>query len=152
MRVFVDVNVPMYAAGFAHPYKDACLWLMTELVMGSWQAETDAECLQEILHRYGAQGKFDMGLRVVAQMRAVVEQIHPITDFTIHITERNFARYTPSGMQARDCIHLAVMQQQGITQIVTADRHFDNLEGITRLDPLSLYQDAGSPDIAAMFW
>ena len=46
MRVFVDVNVPMYAAGVDHPYKDACIWVMSELVMDRWQGETDTESLQ----------------------------------------------------------------------------------------------------------
>ncbi len=150
MRVFVDVNVPMYAAGVDHPYKDACIWVMSELVMDRWQGETDTESLQEILHRYGARGRTDIGLQVVAHMRAVVDHIHPIGDHTMRLTERNFARFTPGGMQARDCIHLAVMQEQGISQIITADRHFDNLPGITRLDPLALYRDAGSPDISAL--
>jgi hypothetical protein len=30
--LFLDVNVPMYAAGKEHPYKASCVWLMTEIV------------------------------------------------------------------------------------------------------------------------
>ena len=43
------------------------------------------------------------------------------------------------------------MQEQDISQIITANRRFDNLPGITRLDPLALYRDAGGPDIATLF-
>jgi len=36
-------------------------------------------------------------------------------------------------LSARDAIHLAVMQQNGISQILTFDSGFDGFPGITRL-------------------
>jgi predicted nucleic acid-binding protein len=39
-------------------------------------------------------------------------------------------------LSARDLIHLAILQRVGATHIVTADRSFDGIDGITRLDPL----------------
>jgi hypothetical protein len=38
-------------------------------------------------------------------------------------------------LSARDLIHVAVMQRMGAKHIVSADRAFDRIEGITRLDP-----------------
>jgi len=32
------------------------------------------------------------------------------------------------------------MLNNGITEIISADRHFDNIEGITRLDPREFVQ------------
>lgn len=40
-------------------------------------------------------------------------------------------------LSARDRIHLAVMQRLGIDQIISTDRAFDGLPGVTRLDPLA---------------
>jgi len=39
------------------------------------------------------------------------------------------------GLQARDRIHLAVMERLGISRIVSTDRAFDSARGVTRLDP-----------------
>ncbi len=49
--VFVDVNVPMYAAGKPHVYKEACVWLLTEIGDGRLSAAIDAEIFQVILYR-----------------------------------------------------------------------------------------------------
>jgi predicted nucleic acid-binding protein len=38
--------------------------------------------------------------------------------------------------EARDLVHVAVMERVGATAIVTADTTFDGLKGIERLDPL----------------
>ena len=35
----------------------------------------------------------------------------------------------------RDAAHAAAMLDNGLTYIIIADRHFDIIEGITRLDP-----------------
>jgi len=45
----------------------------------------------------------------------------------------------------RDLVHLAVMRRAGCTHIVTADRGFDGLSGIQRLDPLDV--DRWAPDL-----
>jgi predicted nucleic acid-binding protein len=36
-------------------------------------------------------------------------------------------------LTARDAIHLAVMHEHGIEEIMSFDRHFDGLPGISRL-------------------
>jgi hypothetical protein len=37
----LDINVPMYAAGRAHPYREACIWVMTEITEGRLAAAID---------------------------------------------------------------------------------------------------------------
>lgn len=37
------------------------------------------------------------------------------------------------------------MQSHGLTHIISPDTHFDLVAGITRLDPLALYQQAQQP-------
>jgi len=32
--VFLDVNIPMYAAGRPHEYKESCAWIMGEIAQG----------------------------------------------------------------------------------------------------------------------
>jgi predicted nucleic acid-binding protein len=41
-------------------------------------------------------------------------------------------------LEARDLIHFAVMRRFGVTRIISADRGFDGVPGIERLDPKRL--------------
>lgn len=38
----------------------------------------------------------------------------------------------------RDLIHVAVMRRLGIAHVVSADRDFDGIPGVTRLDPMDV--------------
>src|SRR6266699_3725920 len=50
----VDSNVPMYLIGTPHPHKVDAQRLLEKLVSDRERLVTDAEVLQEILHRYVA--------------------------------------------------------------------------------------------------
>ena len=49
------------------------------------------------------------------------------------VSARELADAHPD-LTARDLLHLAVMKQHGITEIITADRKFDGVPGIRRID------------------
>lgn len=121
----------MYLVGAAHPHKADAQRLLERLISERRRLVTDAEVLQEILHRYVAirrrdaiQPAFDVLLGVVDQVfpvdRAVVDRAKAV----VLGTDR---------LSARDAVHLAVMEQQGIAQIVSFDAGFDGLPGIERL-------------------
>jgi len=87
--ILVDSNIPMYLVGAPHPHKvDAQRW-MERLLSDRQRLVTDAEVLQEILHRYVAvnrrdaiQPAFDSLLGVVDEVlavdRAIVERAKAI--------------------------------------------------------------------------
>ena len=52
--IFVDSNIPMYVIGGAHPLRDPARRLLEEAVAANEPMCTDAEVLQEILHRFAA--------------------------------------------------------------------------------------------------
>jgi len=121
----------MYLIGAPHPHKGDAQRLLEKLVSDRQRLVTDAEVLQEILHRYVAidrrdaiQPAFDALLGVVDQVlavdRAAAERAKEIV-----LGRRQIS--------ARDAVHLAVMEQHGIEQILTFDSGFDGFPGITRL-------------------
>ncbi|MGH9604602.1 MAG: type II toxin-antitoxin system VapC family toxin [Terracidiphilus sp.] len=129
--IFVDSNIPMYLVGAPHPHKTGARRWLEELVAGQERLVTDAEVLQEILHRYvsiarpdAIQPAFDALLGVVDEVisvdRAAVERAREIV-------------LGRKGLSARDAVHLAVMQIRGIERILSFDRGFDGFPGITRL-------------------
>jgi Predicted nucleic acid-binding protein, contains PIN domain len=128
---FVDSNIPMYLVGGDHPHKADAQRLLERLISEGRRLVTDAEVLQEILHRYSAinrhaaiQPAFDAILAVVDEVltidRVTVQKAKEIVLGRRHIS-------------ARDAIHLAVMNQHGIDNILTLDSGFDAFPGITRL-------------------
>lgn len=136
----VDVNVPMYAAGRPHRFKDACAWLMVEITEGRFAAAVDAEAVQEILYRYGALQRWDVAVTMATSVLDIMPIVYPVHVADVRRAVELFGRYAPLGVAARDLIHVAVMQNNGVSRIVSTDEHFDLVEGITRLDPLRLFQ------------
>lgn len=49
--IFVDSNIPMYLVGAAHPNKEASRRRVERAIIEEERLVTDAEVLQEILHR-----------------------------------------------------------------------------------------------------
>jgi uncharacterized protein len=52
--ILVDSNIPMYLIGSPHPHKTDAQRLLETLIAKRESLVTDAEVLQEILHRYVA--------------------------------------------------------------------------------------------------
>ena len=129
--ILIDSNVPMYLVGAAHPHKSDARRLLEQLVSERERLVTDAEVLQEILHRYVAidrrdaiQPAFDAVLRVVDEVLVV----------DLAIAQR--AKEIVLGhrrLSARDAIHIAVMEHNGIDRILSFDLGFDGFPGIARV-------------------
>jgi uncharacterized protein len=132
---FLDVNVPMYAAGKDHPYKESCVWVLTEIANGRLDVVIDTEIIQEALYRYGAIQQWQIGAQMAENLLDLVPIVLPVTVETMKTAVSLFAHYAPQGVKARDLLHTAVMQNHQITHIISTDKHFDQIEGVTRLDP-----------------
>jgi predicted nucleic acid-binding protein len=72
----------------------------------------------------------------------LVPRILPVRDVEMQAAVTLFGQYGPQGVRARDTVHAAVMQIHGLTHIISSDAHFDLIAGVTRLDPIVLYQTA----------
>jgi predicted nucleic acid-binding protein len=139
--VFVDANVPMYAVGAAHPLKQPCIGFLETIARGDLAAVTDAEVLQEILHRYSAMGQRERAAEVVRLFVKVVPMVLPITLDDVERALDVHRRY--AGLQARDSLHVAVMINNGLQRIVSADQHFDAVAEVQRFDP-ALWPELGN--------
>ena len=138
-RVFLDVNILMYAGGKDHRYKESCVWIMTQVAEGTLAVATDTEAIQEILYRYGAIERWETGVAIVNALMQLVPEIYPIDLEDIRCAVGLFQTYGPKGITARDVLHAAVMMNRGLKEILSTDSHFDLIEGITRVDPEHLF-------------
>lgn len=121
----------MYLVGASHPHKaDAKRWL-EELVSNQERLITDAEVLQEILHRYVSIARPDAIQPAFDALLGVVDEVFPVDRGAVE-RARGIV-LGRRGLSARDAIHLATMQIHGIKKILSFDRGFDDFPGITRL-------------------
>lgn len=129
--IFLDSNIPMYLIGAAHAKKTESQILLERSIAAGERLVTDAEVLQEILHRYTA---IDRREAIAPAMRLtldIVDDVFPVEKADVlRATEitQNRAR-----LSARDCIHLAIMERHGVHSILSFDSDFDRWPGIRRI-------------------
>ena len=132
--VFIDANVPIYAAGGDHPLKEPCARILRSVAEDPQPFVTDSEVLQELLHRYLALGRWELGREVLrAFAEAMDGRVEPVLAEDVLSASRLADRHPD--VSARDLVHAAVMQRMGTGRIISADTDFDRMEGVERLDP-----------------
>lgn len=92
---------------------------------------TDAEVLQEILHRYVSINRLDAIQPAFDVLLNIVDEVLSVDRSVVERAKHIVLGYR--GLSARDAVHLAVMQQHGIQHILSFDSGFDSFPGITRL-------------------
>jgi hypothetical protein len=129
--IFVDSNIPMYLVGAPHPNREAARRALEEAVAAGELLCTDAEVLQDILHRYTAIRRPEDIDPAFDALLAIVDVVYPIERADVERARRLLAT-TPT-LSARDAVHIAVMQARDVGRILTFDGGFDGIPGIVRL-------------------
>jgi len=121
----------MYLIGATHPNKEAARRALEEAVAARETLCTDAEVLQEILHRYMAIRRPQDIDPAFDALLAVVDVVYPIERADVERARRLLA--TTPALSARDAIHISIMQARDIGRVLTFDAGFDGIPGVTRL-------------------
>ena len=128
--ILVDSNVPMYLVGAAHPHKADAQRLLEQCIAERRRLVADAEVLQEIPHRYVAIDRRDAIQPAFDALLGVVVEIFPVDASIVERAKAIVLGRRP--LSARDAVHVAVMEQHGIKEIMTFDVGFDGYPGISR--------------------
>ncbi len=129
--ILIDSNIPMYLVGAAHPHKIDAQRLVEKLISERRRLVTDAEVLQEILHRYIAVNRRDAIQATFDSLLGIIDDVLSIDRATVERAKEIV--FGNKRLSARDAIHLAVMEQHGISRILSFDTGFDGFPGIARL-------------------
>lgn len=129
--ILVDSNVPMYLIGAPHPHKVDAQRMLESLVAAGERLVSDAEVMQEILHRYVAIDRRNMIQPAFDALLAVVDEVFAVT--RDHALRAKDIVLGSRRLSARDALHLAVMAAHGVDRILSFDREFDGVPGVTRL-------------------
>jgi predicted nucleic acid-binding protein len=129
--IFVDSNIPMYLVGQAHPHKIDARNLIEVAISAGERLVTDAEVLQEILHRYVSIDRRDAIQPAFDALLGTVDEVFSITP--LDVDRAKTILLGKRRLSARDALHAAIMEREGIIRIMTFDAGFDGLPGVTRL-------------------
>ena len=132
--IFIDANVPIYAAGRGHDLKDPCIQVLLIAAEHPQAFVTDAEVLRELLHRY-------LAMRLWPQGREVFQRFTELMQGRVEAVQAADVQRAAGladihqDLGGRDLLHAAVMQRLGVRRIISADADFDRLPEVERLDP-----------------
>ena len=129
--IFVDSNIPMYLVGAAHPNKDTARRLLEQCITRGERLVTDAEVLQEILHRYHAIRRPDAVQPAFDAVLGAVDEVYPIERTDVEQAKSLMLGLAP--LSARDAVHVAVMKRRGVPRVLSFDAGFDAVGWIERV-------------------
>src|ERR1700733_12196725 len=107
----------MYLVGAAHPHKTESQVILERLIAGGQRLVTDAEVLQEILHRYSAIDRREAIGPALQAMLDIVDEVIPVEK--AQVLRAAEIIQNRAVMSARDALHIAVMESHGIRSILS---------------------------------
>jgi predicted nucleic acid-binding protein len=121
----------MYLIGAAHPHKTEAQVIVERLIAAGERLVTDAEVLQEILHRYTAIDKREAIAPALQVTLDIVDEVMPIGK--ADVLRAGEIVQNRALLSARDAVHIAVMEHHGIRSILSFDGDFDRWPGLRRI-------------------
>jgi len=145
---FIDTNILMYAAGAEHHLKEPCVRILQDIAHYNIPAYSNVEMLQEILHIYKSRKRAADGIKIVNDFTTIVDNIMSVHQKDIDRAMLLMEQLTNAAV--RDTVHIATMLHCGITNIVSADKHFADVPSIRRIDPLDWSEHLVKSDVTTM--
>jgi predicted nucleic acid-binding protein len=133
VTAFIDTAVPMYAAGADHPLREPCVRILELIRRGDLDGVTSTEVVQEITHRFLAVRRPEFAKQLAIDVLDLFAPVLPITHALMRRVPELGLKYP--ALQARDLTHVATCIHEGITDIISPDRAFDQVHEIRRIDP-----------------
>lgn len=127
-KVFIDTNIPIYAAGSSHSNKERSIKILEDISSGKIYGVTSVEVLQEILYRFQAINLLEKGIEIFDEFSNIVDEILPI-NLNIVESAKSIMMKTPA-INTRDAVHAATIIYYNISFIASFDKHFKNIENI----------------------
>jgi predicted nucleic acid-binding protein len=129
--ILIDSNIPIYLIGAAHPHKLDAQRLLERSIGAAERLVTDAEVLQEILHRYTAIGRRDAIQPAFDALLGVVDAVFPVE--LVDVERAKTILHGQPLLSARDALHVAIMERNEVERIMSFDHGFDDVPGIQRV-------------------
>jgi predicted nucleic acid-binding protein len=132
-RFLYDTAVFVYAYGGDHPYAEPCREIVNRAGDGEIRGEASADLVQELMHQRARRtGDRSRAAREAGAAAALCE-LHEVRPEDVLRALEVFAATVR--LDSRDAVFAAVALNRGIPAILSPDRSFDEVAGLTRVDP-----------------
>lgn len=129
--VFVDTSVLLLAQGGPHPLRESCRQFLGRCHERGAAIHVSVEALQEFtFHRLRARPRE----QVLTEARVLRHSfvVHP---FDEQVLDQMLTLIETSSLRGRDAVHAATASLAGFDILVTADRDFVGVPGLTSVGP-----------------
>ena len=140
----LDADVCIHAAMSDSPAREACAWVITEIAHGRLNAAVDVAVVQEIIEHVGGAGRRDQAYELIHSLMQIVPIHYPMQAQDALLAANLCRMREAQVLRPSGCIHIAIMQHNGLNTIISLDPAYDRIPDITRLDPLALYRKVPS--------
>jgi predicted nucleic acid-binding protein len=133
-RVYLDSNVFFYAKIMDRAFGKSCSNVLRKVASGAVDASTSALVAVEVAN---ALRKYGLAKEVTAEVRAIFSLGMEV--FHLDATDVREAAeiFAEANIGPYDCAHAAIMRRNGVKEIISADKEFDKINWLKRLDPRS---------------
>lgn len=128
---FLDASVVLMALGEAGPDRDGCRAFMADAARRGDGLHMSVGGVQEVVHHRMCRGSAS---EAVNDARALLAAVHT-HDFDANVLATALDLIDTGTAQGRDAVHAATALRAGFSEIVSLDRDFDGIPGLTRVDP-----------------
>ena len=132
---FVDSNVFFYAKILDGSYGKSCATIIRKIASKELQAATSALVPIEVAN---AMRKYHLEKEVADEVSSIFSLGMEISGIEAPDVQEAAEIFADARISPYDCLHVAVMRRTGLEEIISADKDFDSVAGITRVDPKSL--------------
>lgn len=134
-KLYLDSNVFFYAKIMDRVFGKSCSTVLRRVVSNELEASTSVLVPIEVAN---ALRKYGLTKEVADEVRAIFSL--GIEIYSIDAADAREAAeiYSESNISPYDCLHAAIMRKNGLKEIISADKDFDRLTWLKRLDPRSM--------------
>ena len=132
LAVYIDSNVFFYAKILDRQYGGACAEILNKIEKDELRAATSTLVIVELanaLSKYGLSDEVKDVVDAIFSLNMSIFEVDPLDVRTAANVYDEF-RISPY-----DCVHIAIMKRASIREIISADKDFDKITWIRRLDP-----------------
>lgn len=129
---FIDSNVFFYAKILDREYGVACAEILDRISKGKLEAATSTLVIIELANALRKYGLSDEVKDVVDAVFSLDIHVFDVDSLGVRNAVGIFDEFR---IGTYDCVHLAIMKDAGIADVISADRDFDKVNWIKRLDP-----------------
>jgi predicted nucleic acid-binding protein len=129
--VFVDTSVFLLAAGGPHPDRDPCRSFLARVQASGVRLHISVEAIQEFVSHRMRRTERVAALREIEALIASCV-VHP---FDEALLMRALALMASTEIRGRDAVHAAAALEAGFETLVSLDKDFDGVPGLTRVAP-----------------